>query len=95
MERTEQVPVWQLSEEELTTELLAVERMLCRGYARMLEVVGEVDRRGVAVGKGFRSTAVMLVRALRVSQKEARARVTQATTALPVMRAALAAGDLN
>jgi hypothetical protein len=91
----ERVPVWRLSSGELTAELVAVEQRLCREYARMLEVVGEVDQRGVAVERGFRSTAVMLVRALRVSQKEARARVTQATTVLPVMRTALAAGVLN
>jgi hypothetical protein len=95
MERTEQGPAWQLSDGELTTELFAAEQALCREYARMLDLVGEVDHRGVAVDRGFRSTAVMLVRALRVSQREARARVAQATTALPVLRIALAAGDLN
>ncbi|WP_328609103.1 13E12 repeat family protein [Amycolatopsis sp. NBC_00345] len=91
----DQAPEWRLSEEELTAGLLAAERQLCRAYAWMLSMVGEIDQRGVAVGKGFRSTQVMLVRSLRISQKEANARVAQATAVLPVMRNALAAGDIN
>lgn len=64
-------------------------------YARMLELVGEADTRGLAVGKGFRDTAALLVRALRVSPKEAKARVAAATADLPAAKAALAAGEIN
>ena len=59
---------WQLSDGELTAALLASETALCREYARMLALVGEADRRGVAVEKGFRNTAGLLVRSMRISQ---------------------------
>ena len=95
MDTTEQVLEWRLSDEELTTELTTAERELCRAYARMLAVVGEIAQRGLATDKGFRSTQAMLVRSLRVSWKEARARVGQATAVMPVTRGALAAGEIN
>ncbi|HEY2056759.1 DUF222 domain-containing protein [Amycolatopsis sp. NBC_01480] len=95
MDNTEQVLEWRLSDEELTAELHTAERELCRAYARMLAVVGEIEQRDLAAGKGFRSTQAMLVRSLRVSWKEARARVEQATAVMPVARGALAAGEIN
>ncbi|MEC3975920.1 HNH endonuclease signature motif containing protein [Amycolatopsis sp. H20-H5] len=91
----EVVPVWQLSDGELTAGLLAVERDLCRVYARMLDLVGDVDRRGLSVEKGFRDTATMLALSLRVSKREASARVAQATVVLPLMRKALESGEIN
>ncbi|HEY3708037.1 MAG TPA: DUF222 domain-containing protein [Amycolatopsis sp.] len=95
MDNTEQVLEWRLSDGELTAELHTAERELCRAYARMLAVVGEIEQRDLAAGKGFRSTQAMLVRSLRVSWKEARARVGQATAVMPVARGALAAGEIN
>lgn len=95
MDTTEQVLEWRLSDGELTAELHTAERELCRAYARMLAVVGEIEQRDLAAGKGFRSTQAMLVRSLRVSWKEARARVGQATAVMPVARGALAAGEIN
>jgi hypothetical protein len=91
----EVLPEWQLSDGELTAALLASESALCREYARMLALVGETERRGVAVEKGFRNTAGLLVRSMRISQKEANARVTQATTVMPAVTDALAAGEIN
>jgi hypothetical protein len=51
------VPGWQLSDGELTAALLASEAALRQQYARMLALVGEADKRGLAVEKGLRDTA--------------------------------------
>jgi hypothetical protein len=91
----EVLPEWQLSDRELTAALLASETALCREYARMLALVGETDKRGVAVAKGFQDTAGLLVRSMRISQKEAAARVAQATLVMPAATDALAAGEIN
>ncbi|MEC3982871.1 DUF222 domain-containing protein, partial [Amycolatopsis sp. H20-H5] len=91
----EMVPVWQLSDGELTAAVLAAERDMCRSYARMLDLVGDLDKRGLGVEKGYRGTVAFLVGSLRVSQREAKARVAQATAVLPVMRKALESGEIN
>ncbi|RZQ60213.1 HNH endonuclease signature motif containing protein [Amycolatopsis suaedae] len=89
------IPAWQLSEGELSAALVASEAGLAREYARNLELVAEADKRGLAGSNGFRDTAALLERGMRVSRREARARVAAATAEFPVLRAALAAGDIS
>jgi hypothetical protein len=89
------LPAWQLSDGELTAAMLASERALCSNFARMLDLVREVDKRALGKEKGFRNTAALLVRSLRISQREANARVAQATAVMPVVAAALAVGEIN
>jgi hypothetical protein len=89
------VPGWRLSDGELTAALSTSQAELDRMYARMLELVGEADSRGLAAGKGFRDTKAFLVRALRISPREADARIAAATADLPVTKAALAAGEIS
>jgi hypothetical protein len=95
VDRVEVLAPWQLSDGELTASILAAETALCREYARTLTLVAEIENRGLASENGFRTTAGMLVRSLRVSQKEANARVTQAAAATPAMLDALARGEIN
>jgi hypothetical protein len=89
------VPGWRLSDGELTAALSTSQTELNRMYARMLELVEEADNRGLAAGKGFRDTKAFLVRALRISPKEADARIAAATADLPATKAALAAGEIS
>jgi hypothetical protein len=89
------LPVWQLSEGELLGGLLASESILRRQYGRTLELIAEAESRGVAVGQGYRDTATLLAMALRISRKEAKARVAQATTPMPLATKALQAGDIG
>ena len=75
-------PVWQSSDEELLAELGALETQMHATSAQMLSVVAEIDSRGVAAMKGYRST-VELVRAVgRVPRSEARSRVDAAADVL-------------
>ena len=75
-------PVWQSSDEELLAELGALETQMHATWAQMLSVVAEIDSRGVAAMKGYRST-VELVRAVgRVPRSEARSRVDAAADVL-------------
>lgn len=94
MAETEQTAAWQLSDEELASMLCATEERLRIEYARQLELVAEADRRGLGPSNGCRDTAAFLVGSLRVSWQEARARVAIATSGLPEVRAALAAGEM-
>jgi hypothetical protein len=89
------LPVWQLSEGELLGGLLASESALRRQYGRTLELIAEAESRGVAVGRGYRDTATLLAMALRISRKDAKARVAQATTPMPLATKALQAGDIG
>lgn len=61
----------------------------------MLELIGELDRRQLAIDSGFRNTAAMLVRILRIPWNEARARVAAATAGMSATLDALAAGEIN
>jgi uncharacterized protein DUF222/HNH endonuclease len=89
------VPVWQLSDGELTAALLRAQTVLSQGYGRMLELVAEVDSRGLGIDKGYRNTTTFLIGALRLSTREAKARVAQATTPMPLTGQALAAGAIT
>ncbi|MDT7729051.1 MAG: hypothetical protein QOI21_5627 [Actinomycetota bacterium] len=87
--------MWQLSDGELTAALLRAQTVLSQGYGRMLELVGEADGRGLGVEKGYRNTATFLIGAMRLSTREAKARVAQATTPMPLTGQALAAGTIT
>jgi len=74
------VPAWQLSDGELTAALLSTHTTLNQTYGRMLTLVAEADSRGLAASKGYRNTTVFLAAAMRLSPREAKARVAHATT---------------
>ncbi len=86
---------WQLSDGELATALCSSEKAIRVAYAHHLELVAEADRRGLGPATGRRDTAGFLVGSQRLSWDEARARVAIATTDLPGVRAALAAGEIG
>src|SRR5215510_9267118 len=75
--------LWQLSDDELTTRLLACETHLNRDYANMLAVVGEVKQRGLAESRGYKDCPAFLTQALRVSGREAKQRLTLAEATMP------------
>jgi hypothetical protein len=61
----------------------------------MLALVAEVDGRGLATCKGYRDTAAFLAGTLRLSTREAKARVAHAGIPLPLTGAALAGGSIT
>ena len=89
------LPVWQLSEGELLGGLLESEKALRRQYGRTLELIAEADKRGLAGVQGYSSMVTLLVMALRLSRGEAKARVVQASTPMPLVKDALAAGEIG
>ncbi|WP_370946894.1 DUF222 domain-containing protein [Amycolatopsis sp. cg5] len=95
MSSKQAVSAQQLSDDELTAAMLASEEALSREYARIVDLVGEFDKRSLAPAKGYRNTSVFLVNALRLSYKEARARVAHAKLAMPIAKTALASGKIN
>ena len=92
---SEQTATWQLPDGELAAEIVASQARMCAEYARQLDLVAEADQRGLASVTGYRTTDQMLTGVLHISQREAKARVAQATLDIPRMRAALAAGEIN
>jgi hypothetical protein len=58
-------------------------------------LVVEIDGRGLAVARGYRDTVGMLSVSRHLSAGEAKRRVAQATTAMPVVGAASAAGAIT
>jgi hypothetical protein len=89
------VPGWQLSDGELTAALLHAQTVLSQGYGRMLTLVAEADGRGLATCKGYRDTAAFLAGTLRLSTREAKARVAHASIPMPLTGAALAGGSIT
>ena len=87
--------MWQLSEGELFGGLLESEKALRRHYGRMLEFVAEAEKRGVAVAQGYAGTVSLLMMALHLTRGEAKARVAQATTSMPLVTEALRAGEIG
>ena len=97
------------SDAELRECLRHAEVGLRQSYARMLDVVAEVENRTMAQAEGFRDSAALLSRMLRISAAEARTRVEHAAqlgprrtatgqplpVLLPAAAAALAAGKLG
>jgi hypothetical protein len=98
-----------VSSTELRERLLRAEVELRQAYSRMLGVVGEVENRRLAQSAGFRDSAALLSRLLRISTGEARERVEHAGALaprrsatgaplpelLPAAAAALDAGELG
>ncbi|MDQ2883988.1 MAG: hypothetical protein M3Y48_23255, partial [Actinomycetota bacterium] len=64
-----------LDDEAVTQTLRDVEALSRRAQSVMLEVVAEIDSRGIAVGRGFASTQRLLAGMLQLSAAEARTRV--------------------
>jgi hypothetical protein len=89
------VPVWRLSDGELTAALLHTQTVLSQSYGRMLTLVAEVDGRGLATCKGYRDTAAFLAGTLRLSTREAKARVAHACIPMPLTGVALAGGSIT
>jgi hypothetical protein len=67
--------LWQLSDEELTTALVAGERTLRQGYAELIAIVGEIEHRGLGTTLGYKDSVAFVSAAARVSLREAKARV--------------------
>ena len=100
---------WQLSNEELTAELLACEQNLRVAFAAALELTAEAAGRALGTSLGYKDTAAMLREVLRISGREAQARVALAAATMsssshigaptpPILAAtgdALAAGALD
>ena len=95
MTQTGQTAAWQLSDEELAAAICAAEKDMRAAYAQHLELVAEADRRGLGPSTGSRDTAAFLVGTQRISWEDARARVAVATADVPMVRAALAAGEIG
>ncbi|SFA72861.1 HNH endonuclease [Amycolatopsis marina] len=87
--------MWQLSEGELLGGLLESEKALRRQYGRMLDFVGEVEKRGSAVTQGYAGTVSLLMMALHLTRSEAKARFAQATTLMPLAQEALRTGEIG
>src|SRR5882757_10211492 len=68
---------------------------MSQAYGRMLSLVAEADERGLAASKNYTSTAKFLAVSLRLSPREAKTRVAQATTPMPLTALALAEGAIN
>ncbi|WP_116040820.1 HNH endonuclease signature motif containing protein [Amycolatopsis palatopharyngis] len=89
------IPAWRLSEGELLGGLLAAEKVLRRQYGRILELVAETEKRGAATAQGYAGTVSLLMMALHLTRGEAKARVAQAITPMPLVDEALRAGELG
>ncbi|WP_245975570.1 HNH endonuclease signature motif containing protein [Amycolatopsis palatopharyngis] len=89
------IPAWQLSEGELLGGLLESEKVLRRQYGRMLELVAETEKRGAASAQGYAGTVSLLMMALHLTRAEAKARVAQAATPMPLVEEALRAGEIG
>ena len=101
--------LWRLPDGELAEALLAADTRLCRDYGQMLQLVAEADSRDLARTLGYRDTITLLAETLRLSTREARARVhhAEATVAsrgvsggevpppMPNTGQALAAGEIT
>jgi hypothetical protein len=70
--------LWQASDVELVAALTAAEVELRQAHSGMLNILSEVDGRGVAAKLGYANTAALLLHVLRISRGEARNRIAQA-----------------
>lgn len=98
-----------LDDEQLTQALRDIEVLSRRVHAVMLDLVADIDSRGIAGRAGFGGTARLVAGTLHVSAAEARLRVEQAAMVgtrraltgdvlaprLPATAAALAAGEIG
>jgi Domain of unknown function (DUF222)/HNH endonuclease len=70
--------LWQLNDRQLVDAVTAAETQLRQAYAQMLELLSELDSRGVAPKLGYSNTAALLMHTLRISRADARHRLAQA-----------------
>jgi hypothetical protein len=69
--------LWQTSDTELVAALVSAETEIRQAYSRMLDLLSELDNRGVAIKLGYSNTPALLMHTLRISRKDARNRVGQ------------------
>ena len=91
------MPVWQLSDDEVETALLEMERAEAALVARRAELVAEADQRGMKDRCKALSTERWLQDRFRLSHRDAKTRVEQARllAGQPAAHGALAAGMLT
>ncbi|MEU3271531.1 DUF222 domain-containing protein [Saccharomonospora sp. NPDC006951] len=70
--------LWKLGDRELAALLADRESALRQAHADMLAALGEAERRGLAKNLGYRDSVAMLRTELRVSAREAHARLADA-----------------
>jgi hypothetical protein len=71
-------PFWQTSDTALVEAVTAAETVLRQAYSRMLQLLSELDSRGIASQLGYSNTSALLVHTLRISRTDARHRLEQA-----------------
>jgi hypothetical protein len=69
--------LWRASDVSLVEALRAAEVRIRQAHSEMLDVLAEVERRGVATKLGYSNTSALLMSAVRVSRREARHRCDQ------------------
>jgi hypothetical protein len=101
--------LYSISDTDLVDALTALETKMRQDYSSMLDLLSEMDTRGVATKLHYSNTPALLVHTLRISLTEARHRLAQAEVlhsavtptgsiveaALPLTAAALARGEIG
>ncbi|HKS49795.1 MAG TPA: hypothetical protein VJT49_32760 [Amycolatopsis sp.] len=80
---TAALALWRLSDDELTTRLLACEARLDRDYAEVPAIVGEVNQRGLAQARGHQDCPAFPTQVLRVSDREITQRLARMNGHIP------------
>nr|WP_052478532.1 HNH endonuclease signature motif containing protein [Kibdelosporangium sp. MJ126-NF4]CEL18800.1 putative HNH endonuclease domain protein [Kibdelosporangium sp. MJ126-NF4]CTQ96347.1 putative HNH endonuclease domain protein [Kibdelosporangium sp. MJ126-NF4] len=70
--------LWQTSNRELVARLTASEERLRKAYAEQLDLLSELDSRGVAYELGYSNTAALLVHTQNITRAEANQRLAHA-----------------
>ena len=70
--------LWSTSDTALVEAVTAAETRLRQAYSEILELLSELDSRGVAPNLGYANTSALLVHTLRISRTDARHRLAQA-----------------
>jgi hypothetical protein len=74
---------WQVSDTDLLRAIADLETEMRQQYSAMLDLLSEMDSRGVATNLRYSSTAALLVHALRITRTEAHHRLAQAADLHP------------
>jgi hypothetical protein len=69
--------LWQTGDSELVAALVGTETEIRQAYSRMLDLLSELDSRGVAAKLGYSNTPALLMHTLRISRGDARNRLGQ------------------
>jgi hypothetical protein len=80
---TGDLELWRLADGELAEAAVRAETVLRRAYAVVLEMVAEVEDRGLGAALGFGGTMGWMREVLRLSRREASQRLLQAQNLLP------------